>query len=257
MIYQKHHAGTCLSFFTVQCIVVHSPVYVQGMSRAHTVCTTQCTVYSGVPSSGQQWTVQRTSRAHLVHSWNTAGHIWTQLAYCPNAHLEHSQPQLEYSWTHLAHSWHTAGYIWTTAGTQLDISGTQPKCTSGTQLDTSGAQFKCTSGVESSVHLVYSPRAHPTVQCTVQCMSSVHLYAYCIVQCMSSVHQCVQCIVYNSMYSVHLVYSPVSVQCIVYIKCIVQCTSSVQSIHCSVCPMSLCLSSPYSQNSMIGSYSHS
>ena len=135
MIYQKHHAGTCLNFFTVQCIVVHSPVYIQCMSSVHTVCTIQCTVYSGVQSS-----------------------------------------------THLGHSW-------CIAETQLATSGIQPKCTSGTQLDTSGAQFKCTSGVESSVHLVYSPRAHPTVQCTVQCMSSVRP-------------------VYTS---VCLVYSPVSV----------------------------------------------
>lgn len=64
-------------------------------------------------------------------------------------------------------------------------------------------------------HLVYSPRAHPSVYCSAQ--SKV-------------------------LSSVNLVYSPVS---------------SVCQAKSSICPLSLCLSSPCSQNPMNGSYSHS
>lgn len=68
-------------------------------------------------------------------------------------------------------------------------------------------------------HLVYSPRAHPSVYCSAQSkvLSSVNL-------------------MYIS------VYSPVS---------------SVCQVKSSICPLSLCLSSPCSQNPMNGSYSHS
>ena len=144
MIYQKHHAGTCLNFFTVQCIVVHSPVYIQCMSSVHTVCTIQCTVYSGVQSS-----------THLGHSWCIAE---TQLATSGIQPKCTSGTQLDTSGTQL----NTAGiqleHSWTTSGTQLDTSGTQLDYswnTSGTQLDTSGLQLE-----HSWTYLAHSPNAH-------------------------------------------------------------------------------------------------
>ena len=196
MMYQKHHAGTCLNFLTVQCAVVHSPVYIQCMSGEHTVCTIQCTVYSGVQSSAQQCTVQHTSRAHLMQSWNTAGHIQTQLAYSPNAHLEHSwthlahspNAPLEHSWTHLDYSWNTAGHIWHIAQTHIWDTAGHIWCT-----------VKCTSG---------------HIWCTVQCTLGV--------QSKGTSH----CAMYSPVY---VQYIPVYVQCIVHNSVYIQCTPSVQS----------------------------
>ena len=164
---------------------------------------------------------RKTSRCTLVSFHSSlqssvhpvCGLIYTSL--CPVYSL-HSGTHLEHSWTHLVHS-SNARLVYSPVYTWCAVQGHIPLC-----------------NAQSSV-------------CPVYISMSTVLSSVCPVY--TSV-----CLVYSVQFNAHPVYTQCTVQClssVVYIKRIVQCTSIVQSIHCSVCPVSLCLSSPYSQNSMI------
>lgn len=159
MIYQKHHAGTCLNFFTVQCIVVHSPVYIQCMSSVHTVCTIQCTVYSGAQSSahlGHSWCIAETQLATSgIQPKCTSGTHLDTSGHTAGTQLDHSWTHLKYSWTHLAHSWTHLEHSWTTAGTHLAHSWIQLEHSWTYLAHSPNAHLE-----HSWTHLVHSSNAH-------------------------------------------------------------------------------------------------
>lgn len=198
----------------------------------------------------------------------TSGHFCTQLDTC-RAQLDTSGTQLEYIWyVALEHSWNTAGaHLVCSRSAQLEHSQNI--------WNTSGIQSKCTSGhiwgksVYSGTHLMCRPRAHPSVQCSIQSRvpSSVHtVHSHVQSRVPSTVHPMyspgsspvyiLHTVQYSSHVksSVHPMYSPG--YCPMYILCTVQCSSHVQSsVHLmyspGYCPVYIPCTIPFTVQCMV------
>lgn len=172
--------------------IVYSPMYI-----VYSLLQIQCTVQFTLCTV--QCTAQCTSNVHVYHIQPSLQQCTSSVHCAVQCACQCTVQCIVYS------AVYTPVHICCPVQVQSGQSGMQFQCTSGTHVGT--------SGVQSSTHLVYSPRAqssvHPSVGSLPRSMYSVqNTVQPSVHQCTPSMQSSVQCTVHYSVHS--------SVQCTVH-----------------------------------------